>query len=109
VLSGLSATVLVGCVDSKPLNIKQGHQLTSLSDIQAVPIPTKITPVTTNAAPEIVRRVTFSMFLRNIAVSVIVTSGYTATIGATITTGASTKARYQHDTPKAEAPPDASM
>ena len=81
----------------------------SLSDIQAVPIPTKITPVTTNAAPEIVRRVTFSMFLRNIAVSVIVTSGYTATIGATITTGASTKARYQQDTPKAEAPPDASM
>ena len=49
--------------------------------------------------------VTFSTFRRKIAVRKIVTSGFAAITGVTITTGAIVRAKYQQETPNAEAQP----
>ena len=65
----------------------------------------KTTPKTTKIAPQIVFFVTISNSFKNKRDNPIATNGFTAIIGVTRTTGAFDRARYQQETPNAEAQP----
>ena len=63
------------------------------------PSTTKAIPITTNAAPNMTRRVTFSSDRKNTMLKTIAIKGVVAAMGVTTTTGDRSKAKKRNRTP----------